>query len=64
MATQVSKTVTFIMATVKSHILCHLSIKMIYGLKSQAFADSELSEYHNFKSVDRHKPSLQPRFEV
>jgi len=38
-------------ATVMSQILCQLTAKMIRGLKSLSFADSELSECHKFESV-------------
>jgi len=47
-----------IIATVRSQILCQLTAKMICGLKSLTFADSELSECHKFESVGWHKAGL------
>jgi len=40
-----------IIATVRSQILCQLTAKMICGLKSLTFTNSELSECHKFESV-------------
>jgi len=42
-----------IIATVRSHIACQLTTKMICELKS-LFADLELSECHKFESVGWH----------
>jgi len=53
MTTQVIKAILVlsIIATVMSQILCQLTAKMICGLKSLTFADSELSECHKFERV-------------
>jgi len=49
-----------IIATVRSQIPCQLTAKMICGLKSLTFADSEMRtlECHKFESVGWHKAGL------
>jgi len=60
MTTQVIKAMKFlsIIATVRSQILCQLTSKMICGLTTLTFADSELSECHKFESIGWHKVGL------
>jgi len=45
-----------IIATMRSQILCHLTAKITYGLKSQ------LLECHKFESVDWHKVEVAFKF--
>jgi len=61
MTTQLIKAIKVlsIIATVRLQILCQLTVKMLCGLKSLTFADSELSECQKFESVDSwHKAGL------
>jgi len=60
MATQVIKAIKVFFQSYfwESRILCQLTTKMMCGLKSLTFADSELSECHKFESIGWHKAGL------